>query len=184
MGPAAQMAIAQGVKTVGGLLGGGQKTPQIPRELRWLLEDHYRGLRSDRFLPDQEVFDARTNAYLEGIYQNLGVNQEAVRASQASRGVFTGGEGAKYEYRDVVAPAMNAATTAVTEGGVQFERMRLAALQAAEQLKLQAGAQMVGAWRPEGGSQVGWQDQLGSLLGDAGDFGTNYTILKQLGIFD
>jgi len=184
MGPGYLVA-AQGVKTLGGLLGGKQQTPQIPRELRWLLENHYRSLRTDRFAPNMEAFDARTNSYLEGIYQNLGVNVEGVRANQASRGVYTGGEGAKYEYRDVVAPAMNQAAQAVTQSGVQLERMRLAGLQAAEQLKVQAAAQMVGAWRPEGGGrQLTWQDKLGSLLGDAGDFGTNYMILQSLGVFD
>ena len=81
------------------------------------MQERYTG-----FMPDKRAFEADLAASLEDIKADLPYDLEAYRANQASRGIYSGGEAVKYEYRDVVAPIARAMTSAVTRSKLAYSQ--------------------------------------------------------------
>lgn len=93
----------------------------LNRELSDLVtQENYEG-----YLPNQSLFEEQFAAEEQRILGRLPVSLEAYRANQASRGIFSSGEAAGAEFRDVFAPVAGEIASARTRATLGFEQLRL-----------------------------------------------------------
>lgn len=180
MGPVVGAAIGVGINALGGLLKGGQKTPQLPKEVMDLLYQNARMDRSSMFIPDQAAFTASINSRIADILSQIAPGMEAFNADRAARGTFSSGEATTQAYRTVYAPIARAATGAATEGAVQYEGLRQRGAIAADSARQNALGLLAGSSGRSIDQDLG--DVAGPLLEEGGAFYTQYNLLKQLGL--
>lgn len=139
-------------------------------------QDNYQG-----FLPDKQLYDANLQSQIDQLLGQLPVGLEAFNAEQASRGTFTAGEATGAAYRDVYAPIARAGTQAITQSNLGYaQAYQQGSIQAANlrQNYMQLLVNSVINRRP---SITG---SIGSGLAGLGKIGTQFSLLKALGIFD
>lgn len=169
--PLVLAGIGFGIKGASALLGGG-KSPELSQELQGVLKANARIDRTTAFTPDRTAIDERISLQIQQIFEQFGVNLENFNADAASRGVFTGGEANKVRGRDVLAPAVRAASSAVVQGNVQFEELKIRGLIAGDTANQNAIGLQARFSTPQ---QSGFQRFLNSLGGAADTFAGGFT---------
>lgn len=180
IGPLAVAGIGVGLNAVGGLLKGGQKGPQLPKEVMDLLYKNAKLDRSNMFVPDQTAFTASINAQIADILAQIAPGMEAFNADRAARGTFSSGEATTQAYRTVYAPIARAATSAATQGAVGYEQLAQRGRIAGDTANQNALAILSG--NAPRTIEQDFGDILGGLLEEGGAFATQLGLLKQLGL--
>ena len=184
MGPLAVAGISAGASLLGGLFGGGGGTEgAAPQWLIDMLRGEAGGGVQGAFLPDKAAYDEELQAQLAEIMSQLPVGMEQFSAQAAARGVFGAGEGMTSLYRDVVNPIFRTAATTTAQSKLGYAKAYQAGSMQAEQFRQNALQMLVQATLARKGKDPsGFQRFMGGV-GNLGEFGFQYSILKQLGMF-
>lgn len=168
----------------GGLFGGGGGTE--PAAPQWLIDmlrgEAGKGVQG-AFLPDRAAYDEALQAQLAEIMGQLPVGMEQFSAQAAARGVFGAGEGMTSLYRDVVSPIFRTAATTTAQSQLGYAQAYQRGSMQAEQFRQNALQMLVQATLAQKQRQpTGFQRFMGGI-GNLGEFGFQYGMLQQLGLF-
>lgn len=174
--PLAAVAIGTGLVAGGvGSLWGATKGPDVPDWLDTMLEDYANQEDYIGYTPDPSKFDTSLRAQLSQIQTDMGYNQEAFRANAASRGVYSGGESLKEEYRNVNLPAIQAGNVAATGAALGYEQLSANVGIANAQARQSAIAMLLQRWMA---TQKG--GNVADAIGDIGGSAVNYAMLTKI----
>jgi len=169
---------------LGGLFGGGGGTEAAAPQ--WLIDmlrgEAGRGVQG-AFLPDKAAYEQEFQTQLSQIMAGLPVVMEQFSAQAAARGVFGAGEGMTSLYRDVVNPIFQTAASAQARSQLGYAQAYQRGSMQAEQFRQNALQMLVQATLAQKERQpTGFQRFMGGI-GELGEFGFQYGILKDLGLF-
>lgn len=179
-GPLALAGIGFGVSLASSALSSNTTTTSIdPRVIESIMAAIRRN-RSTRFVPDEADFNENIQLQIDEIMFQAGVGEEALLGDFASRGINRSPQAIEELIRQVRAPAVRAAGSAVVQGKLAFQELEFAGLTAQQQFENQLLQILTGgATRTTEGP-----NQLGSQVGEFGNFLFEFGLLKEFGLFD
>jgi len=173
-----------GAALLGGLFGPqGGTEPAAPQWLIDMLRGEAGGGVQGAFLPDKAAYDEELQAQLAEIMGQLPAGMQEFSSQAAARGVFGAGEGMTSLYRDVVSPIFRTAATTTAQSKLGYAKAYQAGSMQAEQFRQNALQLLVQATLARKGKDPsGFQRFMGGI-GNLGEFGFQYGMLKELGMF-
>ncbi len=169
---------------VGGLFGGGGTEGAAPQWLIDMLRGEAGAGVSGAFLPDKAAYDEELQAQLAEIMGQLPVGMQGFSEQAAARGVFGAGEGMTSLYRDVVSPIFRTAATTTAQSKLGYAKAFQAGSMQAEQFRQNALQMLVQATLAQKEKQPGGFQRFMGGVGQLGEFGFQYSLLKDLGLLD
>lgn len=184
MGPLAIMGMGAGASLLGGLFGGGGGTEgAAPQWLIDMLRGEAGGGVQGAFLPDKAAYDEELQAQLAEIMGQLPAGMQGFSSQAAARGVFGAGEGMTSLYRDVINPIFQTAATTTAQSKLGYAQAYQHGSMQAEQFRQNALQMLVQATLAQKEKQPsGFQRFMGGI-GNLGEFGFQYGMLQELGMF-
>ena len=178
------MIAGAGASLVGGALGGGGgREGAAPQWLIDMLRGEAGGGVQGAFLPDKAAYQEQLQTQLAQIMGQLPVEMQQFSEQAAARGVFGAGEGMTSLYRDVVNPIFQTAAATTAQSNLGYAQAYQRGSMQAEQFRQNALQMLVQATLAQKQKQPsGFQRFMGGI-GELGEFGFQYGMLQELGLF-
>lgn len=177
--PLAIAGIGLGVNLLGKAFGSNTTTTQFDQATIEQVIAAIRRVRETGFVPDEGAFNENIELQVEGIFAQAGVNREALEAEFSSRNVNRSPGAIEALIRQVSAPAIRAAGSAVVQGKLGFQQFQLQAKTSQNQILNQLYQILAGLSK----RTVTGPNQLGAGVADLGQFAFEYGLGKELGLF-
>ena len=134
--------------------------------------------RQTQFVPNEAAFNEGIQLDIDEIMFQAGISEEMLEADFSSRGVNRSPQAIQEIIRLVRAPAVRAAGSAVVQGKLGFEQLKLQGIQGQQSFEAQLLAILGG-----GNKTITGPNQLGQTAGEFGDFLFEFGLFDQFGLF-
>ncbi len=176
--PLAIAGAGAAISAAGSFFGSNTTTRTLDPAVMAAIMAAIRRSRETQFVPNEDVFNEGIQLQIDEILSQVSIGEEQLEAEFSSRGVNRSPQAIQELIRLVRAPAVRAAGSAVVQGKLGFEQLKLQGIQGQQGIEAQLLA-ILGA----GNQTITGPNQLGQTVGEFGDFLFEFGLFDQFGLF-